>query len=111
MGLIVLSRRAQRGSRALIHRSRRNRDAPLCTVCRGIDGDAKESLAGLRIAEDETWSSSKASKFETTPASRASSAALAKLKLRTLTDMPPGRSLVVADDSALESSFIVIPYL
>jgi hypothetical protein len=65
MGLIVLSRRAQRGSRALIHRSRRNRDAPLCTVCRGIDGDARESLAWLRIAEDETWSSSKASKFET----------------------------------------------
>jgi len=27
----------------------------------------KSRLAWLRIAEDETWSSSKASKFETTP--------------------------------------------
>jgi hypothetical protein len=70
MGLIVLGRRAQRGSRALIHRSRRNRDAPLCTVYRGVDRDAKKSFVWLRIAEDETWSSSDASKFETTPVSR-----------------------------------------
>jgi hypothetical protein len=67
MGSIVLSRRAQRGSRALIHRSRRNRDAPLCTVYRGFDRDAKESFVWLRIAEDETWSSSEASNVSSRP--------------------------------------------